>query len=225
MPVAPVFLMSPGRDSTVLKGTELTAYTKNDAVMEARELPETQKGVSELDQLIRLLPPRVLNGEGREGDMLNLIFLASEDDLQQVFARAGWLKADHSKFQIIWRLWKAGRKKRILFLADRAGQTGTRECCAQAQPGGADRVRSDHVRSGRTQPRRLAALFSPEAEFIGHCAVDPELLIACGHLSAEPVVCEDAGPEARALKEVFHCRDVTRVAFVAEFYILIEVVL
>ncbi len=104
MPVAPVFLMSPGRDSTVLKGTELTAYTKNDAVMDARELPETEKGVSELGELIKLLPPRVLNGEGREGDMLNLIFLASEDDLQEIFAHAGWLKADHSKLQIIWRL-------------------------------------------------------------------------------------------------------------------------
>jgi LssY C-terminus len=104
MPAAPVFLMSPGRDSTVLKGTEVTAHTKNDAVMEAWELPETQKGVSQLGELIKLLPPRVLNGEGREGDMLNLIFLASEDDLQRAFARAGWLKADHSKFQIIWRL-------------------------------------------------------------------------------------------------------------------------
>ena len=25
----------------------------------------------------------------------------------------------YTAFQIIWRLWKAGRKKRILFLADR----------------------------------------------------------------------------------------------------------
>ena len=104
MPAAPVFLMSPGRDSTVLKGTEVTAYVKNDVVMTTRDLPETQKGISELAELMKLLPSRVLNGEGREGDMLNLIFLASEDDLQQSFAQAGWLKADHSKLQIVWRL-------------------------------------------------------------------------------------------------------------------------
>jgi hypothetical protein len=104
LPAAPVFLMSPGRDSTVLKGTEVTAYFKNDAVLESQGLPETQKGISELAELMKLLPSRVLNGEGREGDMLNLIFLASEDDLQQSFAQAGWLKADHSKLQIIWRL-------------------------------------------------------------------------------------------------------------------------
>jgi hypothetical protein len=104
LPAAPVFLMSPGRDSTVLKGTEVTAYFKNDAVLESQGLPETQKGISELAELMKLLPSRVLNGEGREGDMLNLIFLASEDDLQQSFAQAGWLKADHSKLQIVWRL-------------------------------------------------------------------------------------------------------------------------
>ena len=38
--------------------------------------------------MIRLLPPRSLNGEGREGDMLNLIFAAKEEDLQEAFARA-----------------------------------------------------------------------------------------------------------------------------------------
>jgi hypothetical protein len=42
-------------------------------------------------KIIRSLP-RVLNGEGREGDMPNLIFMAKEDDLQGAFARSGRLK-------------------------------------------------------------------------------------------------------------------------------------
>jgi hypothetical protein len=54
--------------------------------------------------MMKRLPPRVLNGEGREGDMLNLIFLAQEDELQDTFARAGWLKVENSKPQIIWHL-------------------------------------------------------------------------------------------------------------------------
>ncbi len=54
--------------------------------------------------MIKLLPPRVLNGEGREGDMLNLIFAAKEDDLQNAFAAAGWLKVENSTPQIIWHL-------------------------------------------------------------------------------------------------------------------------
>jgi hypothetical protein len=101
---APVFLLSRGRDSTVLKGTEVTAYTKSDSSVEAGGLPMARKSVSELSEMIKLLPPRVLNGEGREGDMLNLIFMAKEDDLQEAFTRAGWLKVEKSKPHIIWHL-------------------------------------------------------------------------------------------------------------------------
>lgn len=70
----------------------------------AKDLPMVRGNLPELGVMIHSLPPRVLNGEGRQGDMLNLIFLAKEDDLQEAFAHAGWLKADHSKFKIFWRL-------------------------------------------------------------------------------------------------------------------------
>lgn len=104
LPAAPLLLLSPGRDSTILKGTEVTAYTENDSSVYAEDLPGMRESVSELSDMMELLPPRVLNGEGREGDMLNLVFLAKEDDLQEVFARAGWVKVERSKPQIIWHL-------------------------------------------------------------------------------------------------------------------------
>jgi hypothetical protein len=103
-PAAPVFLLSRGRDRTVLKGTEVTAYTTSDLSIEAAELPVARKNVSKVSELIQQMPLRVLNGEGREGDMLNLIFLAREDDLQRAFADAGWLRAEKSKPHIIWHL-------------------------------------------------------------------------------------------------------------------------
>jgi hypothetical protein len=103
LPAAPAFLLTPGRDSTVLKGTELTAYTKGDVSIDEQDLPVARTN-SELTETIKLLPPRVLNGEGREGDMLNLIFAAKEDDLQNAFAAAGWLKVETSTPQIIWHL-------------------------------------------------------------------------------------------------------------------------
>jgi hypothetical protein len=84
-PAVPVFLLTRGRDSTVLKGTEVTAYTKytkRDASVETEDLPFAKQSASELAEMIRFLPPRVLNGEGREGDMLNLISMAKEVDLQ-----------------------------------------------------------------------------------------------------------------------------------------------
>ena len=124
-PAAPVFLLSRGRDSTVLKGTELTAYLKSDATAETAQLPMAAVNVSELPEMVRMLPPRVLNGEGREGDMLNVIFVAKEDDLQEVFARAGWVKVEKSKPQIIWHLlWQRTRYMKLpmdrLYLFGRA---------------------------------------------------------------------------------------------------------
>jgi len=107
LPAAPAFLLTPGRDSTVVKGTEVTAYTKGDFLVEAKDLPIARGTDSDLSEMIKLLPPRVLNGEGREGDMLNLIFAAKEDDLQEAFGQAGWVKVEKSTPQIIWHLlWK-----------------------------------------------------------------------------------------------------------------------
>jgi len=104
LPAAPALLLAPGRDSTVLKGTEVTAYTKSDFSVDTKDLPVAQGNISDLSEMIKLLPPRVLNGEGREGDMLNLIFAAKEDDLEAAFAHAGWVKVEKSTPQIIWHL-------------------------------------------------------------------------------------------------------------------------
>jgi hypothetical protein len=124
-PVAPIFLLSHGRDSTVLKGTGVTAYTKSSASLATAGLRVEPANVSELPEMVRMLPSRVLNGEGREGDMLNVIFVAKEDDLQEVFARAGWVKVEKSKPQIIWHLlWQRTRYMKLpmdrLYLFGRA---------------------------------------------------------------------------------------------------------
>jgi LssY C-terminus len=104
LPAAPVFLLTPGRDSTILKGTEVTAYTHGDFSVDPGDLPIAQGKTSDLDEMFKRLPPRVLNGDGREGDMLNLIFAAKEEDLQQAFEHAGWVKVEQSTPQIIWHL-------------------------------------------------------------------------------------------------------------------------
>jgi LssY C-terminus len=114
LPAAPLFLILSGRDRTVLKGTEVTAYTESDSWLATSDLPVTRATRSELADMVQLLPPRSLNGEGREGDMLNLIFAAKEDDLQEAFARAGWLKVEKSKPQIIWHLlWQRKRYTKL----------------------------------------------------------------------------------------------------------------
>jgi hypothetical protein len=64
----------------------MTAYSKRDASVQAEDLTVAKQSGSELPE------PRVLNGEDREGDMPNLIFMAKKDDLQGTFAGAGLLK-------------------------------------------------------------------------------------------------------------------------------------
>jgi LssY C-terminus len=114
LPAAPAFVLSRGRDSTVLKGTELTAYTRTDSPVEIAGLPPARENVSELSEMIKMLPSRVTNAEGREGDMLNLIFQAREEDLQEAFAQAGWLKVEKSKRLIFWHLlWQRGHYTKL----------------------------------------------------------------------------------------------------------------
>jgi hypothetical protein len=114
LPAAPAFILSRGRDSTVLKGTELTAYTRTDSAVEIAGLPPARGNVSELSEMIKMLPSRVTNAEGREGDMLNLIFQAREEDLQDAFAQAGWLKVEKSKRLIFWHLlWQRGHYTKL----------------------------------------------------------------------------------------------------------------
>ena len=50
------------------------------------------------------LPPRVFSGEGREGDMVNLVFVAQPEDLQEAFKRAGWVKTDKWNPIFVWHL-------------------------------------------------------------------------------------------------------------------------
>ena len=54
--------------------------------------------------MMEYLPPRVFNGEGREGDMVNLVFVAQPDDLQEAFKRAGWVKTDKWNPVFVWHL-------------------------------------------------------------------------------------------------------------------------
>jgi hypothetical protein len=104
LPAAPVLLLSHGRDCKVLKGTELTAYIDGESQVQSAGLAKAKENDSRLSELIAFLPPRVLDGQGREGDMINFIFIAKEDDFQRVFARAGWVKVDKMKPTLFWHL-------------------------------------------------------------------------------------------------------------------------
>jgi LssY C-terminus len=105
LPAAPVFLLSRGDDSSVLKGTEVTAYIDGDSSVPSANLPSARENPSELKEMSDFLPARVLNDEGREGDMLNLILIAQKENLERAFEQAGWVRVDKSKPAVIfWHL-------------------------------------------------------------------------------------------------------------------------
>ena len=104
LPAAPIFLLIPGHDSTVVKSTEITAQVNGAASLPSAGLQPSRARSSELAELMDYLPPRVSSGEGREGDMLNLIFVAQQEDLQKAFEHAGRVKTDQWKPLFVWHL-------------------------------------------------------------------------------------------------------------------------
>jgi hypothetical protein len=104
LPATPVFLLTRGHDSTVVKSTEITAQIDGPTSILSEGLLQSKEGPSQLGEMMDYLPPRVFSGEGREGDMLNLIFVGQQQDLQRAFERAGWVKTDKWKPVFVWHL-------------------------------------------------------------------------------------------------------------------------
>ncbi len=106
MPAAPVFLLTRGDTCTALKSTEITAQVAGNTSLASISFPAATASASDLNQVIEFLPPRILNGEGRQGDMVNLLFIGHKQDLQAAFDNAGWIKTDHWKPTFVWHLIK-----------------------------------------------------------------------------------------------------------------------
>jgi LssY C-terminus len=117
LPATPVFLLIRGHDSTVVKSTEITAQIDGATSILSAGLVHSQENSSQLGEMMDYLPPRVFNGEGREGDMLNLIFVAGQEDLQKAFRRAGWVKTDKWRLSFVWHLARYGTNDASLPMA------------------------------------------------------------------------------------------------------------
>ncbi len=108
LPAAPVFLLTLGHQSTVVKSTEITAQVDGATPVLSAGLRRSEEAASGVDEMMRFLPPRVFDAEGHEGDMLNLVFVAQPADLQRAFARAGWVKTDRWRPIFVWHLLQHG---------------------------------------------------------------------------------------------------------------------
>jgi hypothetical protein len=104
LPAAPAMLLTRGGDSYALKTTETTAFLDHDVPILAAGLPAATTTRAGLDAMLTFLPPRVFDGRGREGDMVNLVFVAPANELQAAFEHAGWTTVDSTKHLIAWHL-------------------------------------------------------------------------------------------------------------------------
>ena len=150
LPAAPLFLLSHGVDCTLLKSTKVTAYIDGDAPVQTADLAKAGESDPGLKEMLAFLPPRALNGQGREGDMINLVFIAQEDDLQRIFARAGWVKVDKKRPTLFWHLlWQ--RKHYAKFPMNNFFLFGRTQDYAYALPDpAATLTRRHHVRVWKT---------------------------------------------------------------------------
>lgn len=118
LPAAPLFLLTRGHNGVALKDTELTASIEcSPRVASAELLPATNSGPP-FDRMLKNLPPRVTNRYGREGDMVNLIFVAQPEELEVAFARNGWVTTDPWKPVALWHIAKYRSRDRYIPMAE-----------------------------------------------------------------------------------------------------------
>jgi|SRR5580700_624468 hypothetical protein len=103
-PVAPVFLLTRGDNCTALKSTEITAHVEGNTSLASTDFPLATAKAPDLNQVTEFLPPRVLDGEGHQGDMVNLLFIGKKEDLQAAFDSTGWVKPEHWKLRSAWHV-------------------------------------------------------------------------------------------------------------------------
>jgi hypothetical protein len=104
LPASPIMLLTPGGDSVALKSTQTTAHLADQVILAKENLPAAKPPAQGLNAMMNFLPPRVFDGSGREGDMVNLVFVASETELQSAFVNAGWTAVDNKNGSMAWHL-------------------------------------------------------------------------------------------------------------------------
>lgn len=120
LPAVPAFALMRGQDSVILKGTEVTAYVQRNTTIDVGKLSlQKQEAAAApgqpspaLSQILDLLPTRVLDAQGNEGDMVNLLIVACREQLENAFEQASWIQVDRSKRKAALHIVKEQRSYR-----------------------------------------------------------------------------------------------------------------
>jgi len=122
-PAAPALMMMRGKDIVLLKGAALTAYVdgntpvefskgKSAALLPAHETipaPSSSpagRSRATLQEILEFVPRRIMDSSGRDGDMVNLIFVGTRKQVELAFQNAGWETTLRSKYKAVWHAMK-----------------------------------------------------------------------------------------------------------------------
>ncbi|MBZ5526560.1 MAG: LssY C-terminal domain-containing protein [Acidobacteriia bacterium] len=135
-PAAPALMMMRGKDSVLLKGVALTAYVNGDVPVnlsnsKASTGPDSSRAPRELaallpvratvpakssapaghsratlQDILEFVPRRIMDSSGRDGDMVNLIFVGTLEQVEQAFQNARWDTTIRSKSKAVWHAMK-----------------------------------------------------------------------------------------------------------------------
>jgi hypothetical protein len=135
-PAAPALMMMRGKDTVLLKGAALTAYVNGNTPVDISNLKaspdpgsslaprqaaallpahETIPAMSSapaghsratLQDFLEFVPRRIMDSSGRDGDMVNLIFVGTRAQVEQAFQNAGWDNTIRSKYKAVWHAMK-----------------------------------------------------------------------------------------------------------------------
>ena len=110
-----IFPIFPEPEIYYPAGTDMHLTTTNEilslpvvAGSEAEPSPDTKTDPDQMDQFVEQLPWRVTTKKNVDADLLNLVFLGSEDEVRSAFREAGWNNADlsdrHSMLKSLYAL-------------------------------------------------------------------------------------------------------------------------
>lgn len=90
----PEIYLPPGTDLRLQLTVPLYVANQPELPPVSFELDEYERG--EIEHLLQNVPERTATGYGKEADLVNLLFLGSEQQLQDAFSAAGWSPGDHN---------------------------------------------------------------------------------------------------------------------------------
>ncbi len=101
----PEIYLPPGTDLRLQLSVPLHVADQPELPPVSFQLDEFERG--DIEQLLQNVPERTTTGYGKDADLVNLLFLGSQQQLKDAFTAAGWLPGDPNSSRAFFKQFKA----------------------------------------------------------------------------------------------------------------------